>query len=237
MYHQVGEPAPRGTPYRGLTVSTARFRQQMVWLKRLGYTGLAMRDVMPYVRGEREGKVVGLTFDDGFQNVFDHAKPVLDALGFTATNYLLPDLLGTSNVWDEAAGVPASPLMNVDQMRAWAAAGHEIGSHTLDHADLNTVTDEEAVRQIAQSRHELEALAQVCVTAFCYPYGHHSPAHRHMAKQAGYTNATLTSRGRACAADDPFALPRITVARSTHLLQFLQKCLTGYEDRRRRPVK
>ena len=42
MYHQIGEPAPKGTPYRGLTVHPKRFTQQMRWLKRFGYTGLSM---------------------------------------------------------------------------------------------------------------------------------------------------------------------------------------------------
>lgn len=86
MYHQIGEPAPRGTPYRGLTVHPASFRRQMTWLRRFGYRGLSMRDLMPYVRGERSGKVFGITFDDGYRNVHRNAMPVLGELGFTATN-------------------------------------------------------------------------------------------------------------------------------------------------------
>ena len=54
-----------------------------------------------------------------------------------------------------------------------------------------------------------------------------------MAREAGYDNATLTVRGRA-ADDDVFGLPRVTVSRSTGILRFLQKCLTRYEDSRRR---
>ncbi|MNL39681.1 hypothetical protein D3C87_1619710 [compost metagenome] len=55
-----------------------------------------------------------------------------------------------------------------------------------------------------------------------------------MAREAGYQNATLTERGLAAASDDPFGLPRVTVARSTNIIRFLQKCLTRYEDSRRR---
>ena len=56
MYHQIGEPNPKGTPFRGLTVHPSDFTRQMRWMRRLGYRGLSMRDVMPYVRGERQGR-------------------------------------------------------------------------------------------------------------------------------------------------------------------------------------
>ncbi len=47
MYHQIGEPGPRGTPYRGLTVHPRDFRRQMLWLRRLGYRGLSMARLGP----------------------------------------------------------------------------------------------------------------------------------------------------------------------------------------------
>ena len=50
MYHQIGEPNPKGTPFRGLTVHPSDFTRQMRWMRRLGYRGLSMRDVMPYAR-------------------------------------------------------------------------------------------------------------------------------------------------------------------------------------------
>ena len=80
----------------------------------------------------------------------------------------------------------------------------------------------------------LEQALGAPVTAFCYPYGDHGPEHRAMVREAGYDNATLTQRGLAAASDDPYGLPRVTVARSTNIVRFLQKCLTRYEDTRRR---
>ena len=234
MYHQVGQPAAKGTPFRGLTVHPDSFRRQMVWLRRLGYRGLSMRDLMPYLRGERQGKVVGITFDDGYQNVFEHALPILRDCGFTATNYFVVRHLGDSNAWDHAAGVPASPLMAKDTVRRWHDAGMEVGSHTMDHPHLPELSPEIAALQIRQSRDELQAMIDRPVTAFCYPYGDESPAIRQMVREAGYTNATTTARGLARPDDDLFGLPRVTVARATHLLRFLQKCLTKLEDRKRK---
>lgn len=233
MYHQIGEPSPRGTPYRGLTVHPASFARQMHWMRRLGYQGLSMRDIMPYVRGERQGKVFGLTFDDGYRNAFYNAMPVLNELGFTATNYFVAHQFDGGNTWDQQKGIPFSALMSVAEMRKWAGCGHEVGSHTLDHVHLSEVSHAEACRQIAQSKNELEQALGDAVTAFCYPYGDHTLQHRVIVREAGYDNATLTQRGLAATSDDPFGLPRVTVARSTHLARFLQKCLTGYEDGRR----
>ncbi|CAJ49844.1 polysaccharide deacetylase family protein [Bordetella avium] len=234
MYHQIGTPAAKGTPYRGLTVHPASFRRQMTWMRRFGYRGLSMRDLMPYLRGEKTGKVFGVTFDDGYRNVLENAAPVLQELGFTGTNYFVAHQLDGGNVWDIEKGIPYSGLMSAAEMRQWHDAGNEVGSHTLDHVHLPQVSLEEARRQIRLSKDTLEQVLGAPVTAFCYPYGDHSPEHRAMVREAGYDNATLTVRGLASAADDPFGLPRVTVSRSTHLLQFLQKTLTRYEDLRRR---
>ncbi|CAB3913849.1 Poly-beta-1,6-N-acetyl-D-glucosamine N-deacetylase [Achromobacter deleyi] len=234
MYHQIGEPNPKGTPFRGLTVHPDDFARQMRWMRFLGYRGLSMRDVMPYVRGERRGKVFGITFDDGYRNVVQNAMPVLDKLGFTATNYLVANQFDGGNVWDAKIGIPHSPLMTVEEMRQWAAAGHEVGSHTLDHVHLPEMTPDEARRQMVESKDVLEQALGAPVTAFCYPYGDHGPEHLAMAREAGYDNATLTKRGLANASDDPFGLPRVTVSRSTGIFRFLQKCLTRYEDSRGR---
>ncbi len=193
-----------------------------------------MRDVMPYIRGEQQGKVFGITFDDGYRNVHDNAMPILSELGFTATNYFVAHQFDGGNVWDLQKGIPFSPLMTISEMRAWAKAGNEVGSHTLDHVHLPELSPEEARRQIVESKTVLEQVLGEAVTAFCYPYGDHGPEHRVMVREAGYDNATLTMRGVASAADDPYGLPRVTVSRSTHILRFLQKCLTRYEDSRRK---
>lgn len=233
MYHQIGEPNSRGTPYRGLTVHPRDFRRQMVWLRRLGYRGLSMAQLMPYLRGAKQGRVFGLTFDDGYQNVLDHAVPILEECGFRATNYFVVRQLGGSNVWDHPEGVPASALMDVQGLRDWVAAGHEAGSHTLNHPVLPRLSPELAQNEIRDSRDALEQIIGMPVRAFCYPYGKFTPQLADCVRDAGYDSATTTSGGLARLADDPFALPRVAVMRSTLLLRFLQKCLTPLEDRKR----
>lgn len=233
MYHQIGQPAPRGTPFRSLTVHPASFRRQMKWMRRLGYTGLSMRELMPYLQGRKQGKVFGITFDDGYVNVLQNALPILREVGFTSTNYFVAERFGGSNEWDHGIGVPPSALMSRAQAAAWVAAGQEAGSHSLDHPNLPDLAGPDAFDQIHKSRQILQEALNVEVTAFCYPYGHETPALRDMVREAGYISATTTSGGLAGPADDVFGLPRVTVARSTHIVRFLQKCLTRLEEKRR----
>lgn len=200
-----------------------RFSSQMKWLKMLGYQGLSVRDAMPYIKGEKTGKVVVLTFDDGFLNVLENAAPVLAECGFTATNYFVANQIGGSNKWDEAIGIPETACMSVTQMREWAALGHEVGAHTLDHLNLNNISDHEARRQISGSKSRLEDMLGAEVPHFCYPYGAHSQKHRFMVRDAGFSSAVTTVPKRARPNDDPFGIPRIYIRRNHTLPEFLYR--------------
>lgn len=231
-YHQVDIPPQRGAPFRSLTVDPVVFARQMRWLRNLGYRGLSMRDLQPYLCGERSGRVFGLTFDDGFRNVHRHVLPVLQRLGYTATNYFVAGHPDGTNFWDARHGVAQTPLMTRAEILDWAGAGNEVGSHTVDHADLTQIDADAAREQIQASRSVLEDLVQQPVEAFCYPYGHYAPLHARLVRESGYTSATTTRRGRARAGADMWELPRVPVVRSTHFLSLLQKLFTSYEDRR-----
>ena len=232
-YHHTEQAPPKGFAMRSLWVSPSSFATQMQWLSRLGYTGLSMSELMPYLHGEKKGKVVGITLDDGYQSNLLHALPILKNLGFSATCYVVSGKLGQHNEWDQALGMAQAALMGVEEMRTWVDAGMEVGSHTCSHADLNQLSLAEAGHELLQSKSDLENLLQKPVTQFCYPYGHFSPEHESLVSQSGYVAATTTHRGRACATDRMTALPRVPVVRSTYSLQFLLKVLTRYEDSKR----
>ena len=229
-YHQIDLAPPPPAAFRSLYVAPDSFARQMRWLKRLGYRGLSMRDLMPYLRGEKVGKVVGLTFDDGYCNNLHHALPVLQDCGFTATCYVISQLLGKTNVWDLSNGVKQADLMSPEQIRAWSQAGMEIGAHTQNHCQLTSLPDEDASREISASKEELADLIGREVEHFCYPYGIYEARHTAMAKTAGYQSATTTRRGKVQPGADLFQLHRIPVVRSTYLPQFLLKLLTEYEN-------
>lgn len=233
MYHQIAVPPPKGTRLRGSTVHPTQFAKQMQWLKRLGYTGLSLAELEPYVLGTKTGRVVGITFDDGYQNIYDNALPILKQLGFSSTNFIVSGEIDGQNTWAQGVGSPSAKLMCKSSILRWVDAGQEIGSHTVSHERLAELEPEHAYVQLQRSKHELEQLLQSEVHSFCYPYGSYNAVVKKQVADLGYKRAVTTERGLAHAHDDIHALPRVTVLRSTHLIHFLRKVLTQYENKKR----
>lgn len=233
VYHQIAEAPSKGAPFRSLCVSPARFKRQMNLLRRFGYRGLSMGDLQPYLSGQKVGKVVGLTFDDGYLNNLQHALPVLAAHGFTATCYTVSAMSGKTNFWDRDIGIAQVPLMTDAQMREWTSAGQEVGAHTRHHVHLNQQSAEVARDEIFGCKAELEGKLGLSVQHFCYPYGEYSAQHVDWVHEAGFNTATTTARGRCHAGADYLELPRVPVMRSTNWFQMWLKVQTAYEDKKR----
>lgn len=233
-YHQVAAMPPRGTPLRGLTVTPGAFARQMALLALGGWKGLSMSALEPYLRGHLTGRVVGITLDDGYANNLEHALPALRRHGFSATCYVVSAMLGGSNAWDHAQGIPPQRLMDLGELRAWVAGGQEVGAHTRHHADLRQLDAAGVRSEVTGCKAELEDLLGAPVRHFCYPYGHYDPSHVEAVREAGYRTATTTRRSRVLPQDGLLELPRAPVMGSTSLPVFWAKLATAYEDRRRR---
>lgn len=231
MYHQIDKPPKRGTALRGLIVAPSSFAWQMRLLSLMGYQGLSMRDLEPYLQGNKKGKVVGITFDDGYQNNLDNALPILRKHGFTATCYAVSSMIGGTNLWDKGK-IEEKPLMTLENWRSWRDAGMDIGSHTRTHANLTKLNLEESQVEITESKRELEERIGCEVHHFCYPYGLFTIEHIAQVQKSGFITATTTRRGRMSSGEDFYSLARVLMARSTNPVQFLLKIISGYEDRR-----
>lgn len=233
-YHQTGPVPPRGTPVRSLVLPPWRFALQLRTLRALGWRGLSMRDLEPYLNGEATGKVFGITLDDGYLNNHQHALPILRELGFTATAFIVTSHVGGTNAWDHGQGAPSVPLMGADHLRDWMYAGMEIGAHTRSHVNLCKCDDATARREILGSKQDLESLLQTEIRSFCYPYGEHRADHADMARQAGFSTATSIVSSRTRPGDDLMRLPRISVHLHDRLPAFVARVTTDYEDWRMR---
>jgi peptidoglycan/xylan/chitin deacetylase (PgdA/CDA1 family) len=225
---------------RGLVVSRFTFFTHMAVLFLMGYKGLSLTKLEPYLRGHAHGRVVGITFDDGYENNLTHALPILERFGFSSTCYVVSDRLGGSNAWDLENGVPQKKLMSVEQLRQWIGGDQEIGSHTATHCDLASLDANGLVSEVQDSKRKLESLRlqPQGVHHFCYPYGRLNRAAIDSVRDTGYMTATTTERGRVHSFldADRFTLPRVLVSRTTTWFHLVLKCLTRYEDRRSQPV-
>ncbi len=228
-YHQIDAIPPKRdatgvrTPYRSLIVSPSSFARQMWLLTTLGYRGVNMSEVMQYLRGEKtialHGKVVGITFDDGYQNNLAHALPVLARYGFSSTCYAVSDMSGGSNTWDAEKGIGVKRLMTAPELCEWIEGGQEIGSHTQHHVNLLESESAIAQAEILHSKTQLEAITGVDCSHFCYPYGYFNASHAAMVQAAGYDSATTVKHGVAASRDSAFELPRLGVLKNTSLIK------------------
>lgn len=230
MYHSIAN-MPKGTKMRSLHVPLKLFRLQMQLLKLLGYQCLSINKLQPYLTGEKTGKVIGITFDDGFRNNLQ-VLPILKQLKFSATCYLISQKIGGINDWDIDKGIDKNPLMDEQEVKQWLNSGMEIGAHTQNHMRLTECGVKLAYQEIQQSRLDLEMRFNCPVTHFCYPYGSHNNDIRSMVEKAGYQTATTVKRGRAKSGDDLLTLARVPITHRTFPHLLLMKILSRYEEKR-----
>jgi peptidoglycan/xylan/chitin deacetylase (PgdA/CDA1 family) len=213
-------------------VPPRRFLNQMLILKKLGYRGLSIKELLPYLCGEKKGKVVGITFDDGYKNNLSNAAPILLKYNFSATCYIVHNSIGSTNTWDLDQKITQSPLMSETEVKEWINLGMDIGAHTNTHPDLTKLSESRARQEIFECKIQLEDKFKTKVSDFCYPFGRFNKSLCRIVEEAGYLSATSMLRGRVDDDSNLFCLPRIPINYHTLPYLFLAKLLTSYEDRR-----
>lgn len=208
MYHRMGR-APKGTIVAGQYVPDALFKNHLKLIRWMGFETVHAAEAMAAAQG------IMLTFDDAYQTVFDRALPLLTALNWRATTYVVTDQIGGTNDWDVKIGDVVEPLMSRDQLLTWMAHGHKVECHSASHAHLTQLDDEQLHREIFGCRDELEAAMGSPVDSFCYPYGNEDLRVRQAVEQAGFRFGFATTKGAWTSQTDPYRIPRINCRRDT----------------------
>ncbi len=158
LYHHVSDAGK--TRY---FVPVGTFREQMQALKQAGYATLTISQLAEVIRqgGQLPLKPVAITFDDGYEDTYTNAFPILRELGYTATAYIITATLGTHLSYG---------YMQEDALKELAAAGWEIGSHSVSHTSL--LSSRLGIgNELKQSKADLETKLGLKIHSFSYPYG------------------------------------------------------------------
>lgn len=209
FYHRVADDD--ANPW---TMSNAMFLRQMNWLReRFDFVSLdeAQRRIR---RGFNPQPCVSVTFDDGYADNGRQALPWLIKNRIPCTYFVTAhNVLNQEPFAHDLAMGRRLPPNTLEELRAMAAAGVEIGCHTYTHADLGPVTDLQRLHyEIGQSKDDLQRAIGRTIRYFAFPFGlreNLNAAAFAVARDVGYAGVCSAYGGYNFPGDDAFHLQRI----------------------------
>jgi peptidoglycan/xylan/chitin deacetylase (PgdA/CDA1 family) len=202
LYHRVASlPSDRWR----MAVSPERFAEQLDAVA-ARFTPLPLGELVQSLQTKDiPDGAVAITFDDGYRDVLGKASPVLRRLHMPATAYVITDRI--------SGGDPS--FLTWGMLRALERRGIAIGSHTVHHLELPRLSDADALRELRDSRAELEQRLGHPVQWFAYPAGAHDTRTVALVHEAGYVLAVTTNAGSLQDARQPLELHRYEVLDTT----------------------
>jgi heparosan-N-sulfate-glucuronate 5-epimerase len=187
-YHAVSPTWPAD-----LSIAPELLREQLRHLAGRGYRGVTFSEA---VAGAGGGKLVAVTFDDGYRSVLELALPILAGLGMPGTLFVPTDYIGSEQPmswpgieqWTGGEHERELIPMSWPEVERLREAGWEIGSHTSSHPKLTQLSPEQLAAELGDSRRECEQMLGDCAS-IAYPYGDHDEAVVAAAAAAGYSAA------------------------------------------------
>ncbi|CUH94408.1 hypothetical protein P22_0474 [Propionispora sp. 2/2-37] len=211
LYHHISD-GPDNLPELGVSVD--EFDRQMRALKEAGFQSIPLAVLYAYMRGEQvdlPDSPVVITFDDGYEDNYSAAHPILEHYGFQAVLFMVGENFDRND------------RLSAGQAREMVAQTWEMESHTRTHPDL-TGLDRKALKQeLYDGKRKVEKTVRKEVRFFAYPGGFYNLPVFEAVQAAGYQGAfsVLTGLNRPDR-DNVYLLRRIPVFRSTNFDKILE---------------
>ena len=222
MYHSIG------SNHNPLSVSRKNFESQMKLMKFLKYETVNFDDLT--VNNNYKKKFI-ITFDDGYEDVFYNALPILKKYNYTSVCFCVTDLIGKYNKWDEnKKNFIKLNLMNIEQIKIWLKSGMSIGGHSSTHLNLSFLNSIKKKDEIIQPKKFFKENLYIDINLFSYPFGKYDEESIKIIKD-NYSYAVTTNRSRYVVGKfNNLEIPRIPINNDTSLFKLLLKTSTIYED-------
>lgn len=217
MYHHVGTVPvnqKRNAIRNDLTVSSENFEAQLNWLQQNDYGSVLFMDAVHFadrtlLTTTSMKKPVVLTFDDGYDDAYTRAFPLLKKYGFTGTFAVITGKVGEPE------------YLTWDQILEMRRGGMEFVSHTVSHPDLRILPADKLKKELTESKNILEEKLGVPISGFIYPSGEFNEAVIRALKEAGYAGARTTELGVVKRGTDPYRMPTLRIHQNTTLKKFI----------------
>lgn len=198
MYHYIEEPGDSKLPW--LYHSPQIFEAQLKTLANNCYRTVFVSDISKSIEGSEilPKKSIALTFDDGYEDMYTTAYPLLKKYGMKGTMYIIVNALDTPG------------YLTRNQIKEMADSGAvEISSHTMNHANMQKSNFNKANYEMTASKQELEKIIDRPVTNFAYPYGLFTLRDENICKSAGYSSCVSTYPGQIQTNNKKYSLYRL----------------------------
>ena len=217
------------------------FEKQMRFLAQNGYQSISPEHLVASITGSRgEAKVkseakptlfasplpekpILLTFDDGYENFYTHAYPILKRYGYTALIFMLTGYIDNWNLWEVKLSKDRFKHLSRTQIQELSEEGFWFGSHGVNHLFLTYQSDSLAKKEVQLSRAILEEILGKPTQFFSYPYGDYDARIVRFVQEAGYQAAFGLHPARAIKIDNLYSLPRCVIYLSDTLWEFKAK--------------
>jgi len=227
MYHRIIDNQS-SAPAHGIWVTASQFSAQLHSLRLRGFETITFRDYDQFFRGKLRlpRRPIILTFDDGYEDNYTIAFPLLQSFGYRPVIFAVTDKKRRTNFWD--SDEPTAALLTSGQMQELNRSGMEIGSHTITHPRLPQLNNDAIRRELRESRDSLQQILGSEVISFAYPYGDLQPAVKSLVEEAGYKFAVAADSGPTAFYQDFLEIRRTQVFPWTTRTGFWKKTLPLY---------
>jgi peptidoglycan/xylan/chitin deacetylase (PgdA/CDA1 family) len=224
FYHRVADDRDE------LAVSPRSFARQMDYLASQSYSVVDVVTAAELLeRHALPARTVGLSFDDGYLDVAEHALPILAGHGFRATVFVAPAVIDGSAWFDWCRTQPA--ILDWGDIAELDEEGTlRFEAHSLTHPNLPALDEHVARHEIEGSRTALEARLGRPAEAFSYPSGLYGERERRLVAEAGFRIAVSCEPGVNEPGTDRLALRRRQIDGRDGLLDFRAKLGGGHDS-------
>ena len=184
-----------------LSVLPDDFDRQMAYLKDNGYHTITPEQLYQHlVNGaELPENPILITFDDGYEDNYQHAYPILKKYGFTGTIFIITDFVGQKN------------YLTWDQIKEMKANGMDFQSHTATHKPMTELTQDQLKDELVRSKQTLDQQLNQNTEFLAYPTGAYNLYIAKLVKEAGYKAAFTIKYGNVDKASNLYALERVPI--------------------------
>lgn len=222
LYHAVMDDPPAWIAE--FTVTPKQFAAHLDVIVGSGRTPVTISALADCLAGRAPlpPRPVLLTFDDGFADLPGPTAEALAGRALPATAYLTTGAIAPGG----RSLLPPAPMMTLDEVAGLERAGMEIGSHTVTHAQLDTLPGRDLAYELRTSKTVLEDALGHPVRHLAYPHGYNSAKVRSWSARAGYETATAVRHALSSDRDERYRIARLIVRRG-HTLADVEAWLAG----------